>query len=84
MRLRSSTENRDSARLFKIDEAGEELTRGVELDRQPSFSEVDPNAMRASLQTAANFGLVLLQQIVEEFVARITGNLLRGIHETQC
>jgi hypothetical protein len=68
--------------LFKIDEAGEELTRGVELDRQPSFGEVDLNAMRASLQTAANLGLVLLQQIVEEFITRITGNLLRRIHET--
>jgi hypothetical protein len=38
-------------------------------DRQPSFLEVDLNIVRALSQTAANLGLVLVQQVVDEPLA---------------
>ena len=66
MRLRSSAENRDKREIVQIDEAVQQLAGRIDLDRQPSFREVDLHLVRTLLQAAANLGLVLVQQIVDE------------------
>ena len=77
MRLRSSAEKRDSARLFKIDEAVQQIPGRIDLHRQPAFGEIDLHLVRAFFQAAADLGFVLAQQIVDELLARVTGNCLR-------
>ena len=50
---------------------------GVDLDRQPPFREVDLHLVRALSQAAADLGLVLAQQVVDELLARIAGDPAR-------
>ena len=83
MRLRSSAENRDSARLFRSMKLLRRFPGGIDLHRQPSFGEVDLNLVRALLQAAANLGFVLAQQIVDELLARIARDPFGRIHEAQ-
>jgi hypothetical protein len=40
--------------------------------------------VRAFLQAVADLRLVLAEQVVDEFVARVARDLLLGVHETQC
>src|SRR5262245_26991281 len=69
--------------IVQIDEAVEEIPEGIQLNCQALLGEVNLNLVRALLQTAANLGLVLAQQILDEFLARITGNPFGWIHEAQ-
>ena len=56
---------------------------GVDLDRQPTLREVDLDLVGALLQAAADLGFVLVQQVVDELLARVAGNLVGRIHEAQ-
>jgi len=69
--------------IVQIDEALQEIPRGIELDRQPSFREVDLHAVRTLLQTVANLRFVLAQQVINKFIARVAGNPLGRIHQAQ-
>ena len=57
--------------VVELDERLQQLAAGIDLHRQPAFGEVDLHAVRAPLQAAANFGLVLVDQVLDELVARI-------------
>ena len=83
MRARSSAEKRDSARLFRSMKLCSRFAGRIDLDRQPSFGEVDLHLMRALGQAAPDLGLVLVQQVVDELLARVAGNPLGRIHEAQ-
>ena len=69
--------------VVQIDEAVEELARRIDLHRQPSFGEVDLDDMGAFLETAADLGLVLAQEIVEKGVARVALDAVGRIHQAQ-
>ena len=71
MRWRSSAENRASARLFRSMKLCRSSPRGIDLDRQPPLGEVDLDRVRALPQAAADLGLVLVQQVVDELLAGI-------------
>ena len=83
MRCRSSAENRASARLFKSMKLLKQLARRIDLHRQSSFGEVDLNRVRAFLEATTNLRFVLPQEILDELLARVSGNLLGRIHEAQ-
>src|SRR5262249_2412383 len=51
-------------KIVQIDKTVEKTPRGIELDRQPTFCEVDLNLVRALLEAAPNLGLVLAQKII--------------------
>ncbi len=55
----------------------------VDLDRQPPLGEVDLHLVRALPQAAADLGLVLAQQVVDELLARVAGDLVGRVHEAQ-
>src|SRR5687767_10367998 len=60
-----------------------ELAGWVDLHRQPALREVDLDLVRPLGEAAANFGLVLLQQVVDELLPRIAGNSFRRVHQAQ-
>jgi hypothetical protein len=70
-------------KVVQIDEAVQEVSRGINLYRQPPFGEVDLHLVRALAQAAADFHFVLVQQIVDELVARVARNLLARVHQTE-
>ena len=69
--------------VVQVDEAVQQVAGGVDLDRQPPFGEVDLDLVRALPQAAADFGLVLAQQVVDELLAGVAGDLLGRVHEAQ-
>ena len=56
---------------------------GVDLDRQPALREVDLDLVRALPQAGADLGLVLAQQVVDELLAGVAGDLVGRVHEAQ-
>ena len=69
--------------VVQVDEAVEELAGRVDLDRQPPFGEVDLDLVRALPQAVADLGLVLAQQVVDELLAGIAGDLVGRVHQAQ-
>ena len=69
--------------IVEVDEALQQATRGIELDRQPPLGEVDLDLVRALLQAPADLGLVLVEQVDDEPLARIAGKLVFGIEQAQ-
>ena len=53
------------------------VSRGIDLDRQPAFGEVDLHLVRPLAQAAADLGLVLAQQVLDELLARVAVDLVR-------
>ena len=64
-------------KVVQVDEAVEQTAGRIDLDRQPALREVDLDLVRALLQAAADLGLVLVQQVVDELLAGVTGDLRR-------
>ncbi len=60
----------------------EKISGRIDLDRQPSFREVDLNVVGAFLQAAANLRFVLVQQVLDKLLAGLTRNLGGWIQET--
>ena len=69
--------------VVQVDEAVQESPGGVDLDRQPPFREVDLHLVRALPQAVADLGLVLAQQVVDELLAGVAGDLVGRVHEAQ-
>src|ERR1700682_4184884 len=69
-------------KIVKVDEAVKQAPRGIELHRQPSLGEVHLNLMRALVETTAYLGFMLVQQILDELLARIIRNPF-AIHQTE-
>ena len=69
--------------VVQVDEAVQQLPRRVDLHRQPAFGEIDLHLVGTRRQAAADFRLVLGEQIVDEGFAGIAGNALRGIHQAE-
>ena len=69
--------------VVEVDEVGEQLAGRVDLDRQPALGEVDLHAVRALAQAGADLGLVLPEQVVDELVAGVAGDLVGRVHEAQ-
>jgi hypothetical protein len=57
--------------VVELDEAAEELSGGIELEREPRFGEVDLDLVRAALEAASDVCLGLAEQIVDERLPRI-------------
>jgi hypothetical protein len=83
MRLRSSSENRDSRDIVQVNEAVQKKPGGINLHGQSSFGEVHLNLVRTLFQAAPYLGFMLAQQNVHEMLARIIQNRLVWVHETQ-
>jgi hypothetical protein len=69
--------------VVQLDEALQQMPGGIELHREPAFGEVDLHLVRAFVETAPHFGLVLAQKIVYERLARVAGDRCGRIHEAQ-
>ena len=69
--------------VVQVDEAVQQLAGGVDLDRQPPLGEVDLHLVRALPQAVADLGLVLAQQVVDELLAGIAGDLVGRVHQAQ-
>ncbi len=65
--------------IVEVNEAVKEVPRRIDLHGQPSFGEVYLNLMRALFQATAYLGSMLVQQILDELLARIIRNRL-GVH----
>src|ERR1700730_1341540 len=59
------------------------MPRGIDLHGQSSFGEVHLNLMCAFSRSAAFFVFMLIQEIVDELLARIISNALGWVHQTQ-
>src|SRR5438132_189768 len=70
-------------KVVQVDKAVEQKTGRIELHREPPFREVDLDLACSFLQTPTNLGLMLAQEVVDEFVPRVSGKLIGGIHEAQ-
>ena len=70
-------------KIVEIDETVEKIPGRIDLDRETAFGEVDLDLVRALLQAIANLDLVLSQQVLDEFLARVPGNIVRRIHKAQ-
>jgi len=69
--------------VIQADEALEQRSRGIELQREARFREIDLHAVGAQLQTFADVGGRLLDQIQQERLARIAGDVSGGIKQTE-
>ncbi len=58
-------------KVVQVDEAVEKISRGIDLRVQPSFGEIDLNLVGTLFQAAPYLGFMLVQQIVDELLARI-------------
>ena len=76
MRLRSSAENRDSARLFRSMKLWRRCPEGSILTAsRPSVKSIW-TLCAPFPQAVADLGLVLAQQVVDELLARVAGDLV--------
>ena len=64
--------------IVEVDEAVQQLPGRIDLDREPPFGEVDLHLVRALVEAAPDFRLVLAQQVVDELLARVAGNPSAG------
>ena len=78
-----SAEKRDSARLLRSMKLLSRCPEGSTFIDEAAFGEVDLHRVRALLQAAADLGLVLAQQVVDELLARIARDPVGRIHEAQ-
>src|SRR6185312_5083637 len=62
--------------IVQVDETMEETPGWVDLDREPPFSEVDLDLVRALPQAVTDLGFVLVEQILDELLSGVSGNLL--------
>ena len=69
--------------VVQVDEAVQQVAGRVDLDRQPPLGEVDLHLVRALPQAVADLGLVLAQQVVDELLAGVAGDLVGRVHEAQ-
>ena len=69
--------------VVEVDEAVEQMSGTVHLHREAAFREVDLHLVSARVQTAADLGFVLGQQVVDELLARVAGDPAGRIHEAQ-
>ena len=69
--------------IVQLDEAVQQLARGIELDREPAFREIDLHVVRSFRQAGAHFLLVLAQKVVDKFFPGISRNAFRRIHQSE-
>src|SRR2546426_9832367 len=69
--------------VVEVDEAAQQLLRRIQLHREPPFREVDLHVGRAAREALPDVTLGFAQQIREECVARVPGNTLLRIQETE-
>src|SRR6202171_1812631 len=69
--------------VVQVDEAVEKISRRIDLRGQPSFGEIDLNLVRTLFQAAPYLGFMLVQQIVDELLARIIQNRFGWVQQTQ-
>ena len=69
--------------IVQTNETIQEIAGWIEFNRQSSFREIDLHFVRALLEASANLHFVFAQQIVDEFLARVTWNVFRRIHEAE-
>ena len=55
----------------------------IEFYCQPPFREIDLNFVRAFFETSANLHLMLAEQIIDEFLARVSWNIFCRIHQAE-
>ena len=56
--------------IVECDEASQETARGIELEGQPGFCEVDLDGVGAGVECAANVGCGFVDEVCEKFFAR--------------
>ena len=69
--------------VVERDEAVEQRAARVELHREARLGEVDLHAMGAEREAAPHLADMLGEQIIDEPLAGITGDLVGRVHETQ-
>ena len=69
--------------VVQVDEAVQEVAARVELDRQPAFREIDLHCVGAQIQARPDLRLMLAEEVGDELLARVVGDLVGGIHEAQ-
>src|SRR5260370_23412618 len=69
--------------IVQVNKAVKEMPGRIDLYRQPPLSEVHLNRMRSLSQAPSYLAFMLVQQILDEVLARIVGNPLAGVHQTQ-
>ena len=70
--------------IVQVDESAQQVAGWIDFGGKPPLGEIDLHLVGPLLQTATHFGFVLAQQVFDELLARITGNPLGRVHETQC
>src|SRR5438105_15602408 len=71
-------------KVVQVDKAVEQKTGRIELHREPPFREVDLDLACSFLPTPTNLGIMLAQEVVDVFVPRVSGKLIRGLHQDHC
>ena len=78
--FRRKTRQRQIVEVYKT---VEQLAGRINLHGQPCLGKVDLHLMRSLLQAPSYLGFMLAQQIFDEFLARIIGNVLGRVHQAQ-
>ena len=69
--------------IVQVDEAVQQIARGIDFDGEPPFGEVDLNLVAPCCQTARISVSCSSKQVVDELVARIPRDAVRRIHQAQ-
>ena len=69
--------------IVQVDEPVQQLARWIDLDGEPPLREVDLHAVGALPQAVPDFRLVLAQEVFDELLAGVPGDLLGRVHQAQ-
>ena len=67
--------------IIELDETVEQHPGRIDLHRQAALGEIDLDLVRAFRETPADLLFMLSEQIVDEFLPRVAGKILRRIHK---